>query len=209
MTMGTRADFYVGRGEQAEWLGSIASDGSPEGHATALVGLTEASSYRLAVQTILECVGHATRPEQGWPWPWPNSQTTDFAYAWDAGVVYVTCFGHGWQVLRDDLDDWQGDDPKVPFPAMSDEGDPRALTCWDLLERLRTVMRDDDENLYATTFLKLALSELLSKRAWETDWSRAQVARWLQTDFVPEVLSLYDVLQSRPEPAAGAGEGEA
>lgn len=27
--MGTRADFYVGRGEQAEWLGSIAWDGNP------------------------------------------------------------------------------------------------------------------------------------------------------------------------------------
>lgn len=29
--MGTRADFYVGVGEQAEWLGSIAWDGNPEG----------------------------------------------------------------------------------------------------------------------------------------------------------------------------------
>lgn len=29
--MGTRADFYVGRGESAEWLGSIAWDGYPSG----------------------------------------------------------------------------------------------------------------------------------------------------------------------------------
>jgi hypothetical protein len=29
--MGTRADFYVGRGGQAEWLGSIAWDGYPSG----------------------------------------------------------------------------------------------------------------------------------------------------------------------------------
>ena len=29
--MGTRADFYVGRGESAEWLGSVAWDGNPRG----------------------------------------------------------------------------------------------------------------------------------------------------------------------------------
>lgn len=29
--MGTRADFYVGRGPEAEYLGSIAWDGHPEG----------------------------------------------------------------------------------------------------------------------------------------------------------------------------------
>jgi hypothetical protein len=29
--MGTRADFYVGRGETAEYLGSIAWDGYPDG----------------------------------------------------------------------------------------------------------------------------------------------------------------------------------
>jgi hypothetical protein len=93
--------------------------------------------------------------------------------------------------------------------GMSDEVGPRALTYWDLLTRLRTVMREDDENVYATKFLQLALSELMAKRAWETDTSRAQMARWLRTDFVPEVLSLYDDLPSRPQPAAGAGEGEA
>jgi hypothetical protein len=29
--MGTRADFYVGRGPNAEWIGSIAFDGYPDG----------------------------------------------------------------------------------------------------------------------------------------------------------------------------------
>lgn len=117
--IGTRADFYVGRGETAQWLGSIAFDGFPEAHAARLIGCAEESAYRLAVQTLLAAVDHATRPAQGWPWPWPNSQTTDFAYAWDAGVVYVTCFGHGWQVLRAALDDWPDDATKVPFPDMT------------------------------------------------------------------------------------------
>lgn len=117
--MGTRADFYVGRGETATWLGSLAYDGFPDAHARALIGLTEEPAYRLAVQTILAALAHATRPAQGWPWPWPTSQTTDFAYAFDAGVVYVTGFGHGWQVLRDQLADWPEDDAKVPFPDMT------------------------------------------------------------------------------------------
>jgi len=29
--MGTRADFYVGIGPEAEWVGSIAYDGYPDG----------------------------------------------------------------------------------------------------------------------------------------------------------------------------------
>lgn len=29
--MGTRADFYVGRGKDAEWIGSVAFDGYPDG----------------------------------------------------------------------------------------------------------------------------------------------------------------------------------
>ncbi len=29
--MGTRADFYIGRGPTAEWIGSLPLDGYPEG----------------------------------------------------------------------------------------------------------------------------------------------------------------------------------
>ena len=29
--MGTRADFYIGKGTDAEWLGSIAWNGYPDG----------------------------------------------------------------------------------------------------------------------------------------------------------------------------------
>ncbi len=36
MVMGTRADFYVGLGEQAEWLGSVAWDGNPDNDVAAI-----------------------------------------------------------------------------------------------------------------------------------------------------------------------------
>jgi hypothetical protein len=35
--MGTRADFYIGRGKRALWLGSVAFDGYPAGRAKRLL----------------------------------------------------------------------------------------------------------------------------------------------------------------------------
>ena len=94
--MGARADFYVGRGEQAEWLGSIAWDGYPSGVPMPVLGAATETLFRQAVEEILATEESATRPDQGWPWPWEDSRTTDFSYAWDA-LVYVSCFGHEWQ----------------------------------------------------------------------------------------------------------------
>lgn len=117
--MGTRADFYVGRGLDAEWIGSMGWDGYPDGHVVCLIGLTDEQGYRTAVQTLLDTLDHATRPAQGWPWPWADSQTTDYAYAFEAGVVYVACFGSSWQVLRQDLDDFPDGEEKAVFPDMT------------------------------------------------------------------------------------------
>lgn len=119
--MGTRADFYVGRGIEAEWLGSIAWDGYPAGitpneEATAPAyhngpdrhvdgewpegahlfdAITEAE-YRERVGRFFQYREDATRPADGWPWPWEDSQTTDYAYAFDGGKVWASCFGHEW-----------------------------------------------------------------------------------------------------------------
>lgn len=76
--MGTRADFYVGKGKDAEWLGSIAWDGyEVAGYIRA--AKTEAN-YRKAVEVFLAKRDDATMPTQGWPWPWNNSGTTDCSY---------------------------------------------------------------------------------------------------------------------------------
>jgi hypothetical protein len=40
-------------------------------------------------------------PEVGWPWPWEDSNTTDYAYAWDEGRVWITYFGHGWRTVEE------------------------------------------------------------------------------------------------------------
>ena len=93
--MGTRADFYIGRGQGAEWIGSIAWDGYPDGIAKAVLTTTTPDTFRAAVaQFIMREDG--TTPEMGWPWPWNDSQTTDYAYALDAGKVWGSCFGRAW-----------------------------------------------------------------------------------------------------------------
>ena len=121
--MGTRADFYVGRGENAEWLGSIAYDGyaldemaqeKPPGTSAA----TEVE-WRAVVSSILRNRGDATLPEQGWPWPWDTSATSDYAYAYDDGAVWV-CSGRTWRKLGEKRGEDDDDDrgPAAVFPNM-------------------------------------------------------------------------------------------
>lgn len=93
--MGTRADFYVGRGENAEWLGSIGWDGYPSGIDTTVLAAEDADTFRASVEEFLR--GHdGIFPREGWPWPWDTSHMTDYAYAFDGGKVYASCFGSAW-----------------------------------------------------------------------------------------------------------------
>lgn len=88
--MGTRADFYIGRGEDAEWLGSIAWDGYPKGTPAPLLVAKNEKEFREAVATIASTEDDFTSPEDGWPWPWEDSNITDYAYTFDGGEVYYT-----------------------------------------------------------------------------------------------------------------------
>lgn len=94
--MGTRADFYVGRGPQAQWLGSIAYDGYPDGQPESVIGAASEDDFKTRVASLLATVDDATLPADGWPWPWNDSGTTDYAYAFDDGVVWASRFGGAW-----------------------------------------------------------------------------------------------------------------
>lgn len=81
--MGTKADFYVGAGTDAEWIGSISYDGYPDGAPIGALAAVSEASFRRAVEDLLADPDVlSTRPEEGWPWPWEDSSTTDYAYAW-------------------------------------------------------------------------------------------------------------------------------
>lgn len=88
--MGTRADFYLGRGLEAEWLGSIAWDGYPEGLPEHLLRIDKPENFRAAVEQFIEGRSDGTKPADGWPWPWEDSNTTDYAYAFDDGAVWYS-----------------------------------------------------------------------------------------------------------------------
>lgn len=127
--MGTRADFYVGRGKDAEWLGSIAMDGyhGAPGHPleTGLIRATSEDQYRAIIAKMMVEISHATPPELGWPWPWEDSNTTDYAYAFDGGKVHANCFGHGWYdpCIVDD-DESRPDSRPTDFPKMTPPDNP-------------------------------------------------------------------------------------
>lgn len=117
--MGTRADFYVGQGIGAEWLGSIAWDGHPDGVPGPIFDATSETDYRERVEAILATDKSATRPADGWPWPWTDSRTTDYAYTWD-GRVLVSSGGRPYVDRQAAMAEGYYDSPKQEvFPDMT------------------------------------------------------------------------------------------
>lgn len=119
--MGTRADFYVGRGKDAEWLGSIAWDGYPEGIPKELLKTKTKASFREEIETFLKARGDGTLPKDGWPWPWEDSRTTDYAYAFDKGKVWASCYGGDWFDPLKKEPNHDDEEKVVDFPDMQDK----------------------------------------------------------------------------------------
>jgi hypothetical protein len=57
-------------------------------------------AFRKAVKEFFAGRDDATLPEQGWPWPWEDSRTSDHAYAYDEGKVWVSSFGRRYITVR-------------------------------------------------------------------------------------------------------------
>lgn len=117
--MGTRADFYIGRGEKAEWLGSLCYDGYPNGVPEDVLRNSHTEQeWRANVAKLLAGEESATIPEQGWPWPWEDSRTTDYAYAWDDGTPWISSYGHAWYRADSPDPDQDEDERTAVFPNM-------------------------------------------------------------------------------------------
>lgn len=116
--MGTRADFYVGKGEKAEWIGSIAWDGYPDGVPSEILNAKDESKYREKVTSFLNGREDKTLPEDGWPWPWEDSNTTDYAYSFDGSMVVGSCFGGFWFDASNPPEDEPENGEKPIFPNM-------------------------------------------------------------------------------------------
>ncbi len=122
--MGTRADFYIGKGKDAEWIGSIAWDGCRDGIDKQILNCESSAAFRHAVESFFANRDDVTLPEQGWPWPWNTSSTSDCSYwffndqVWDEFQDhYAPCSqpeatDENWDVFADDLD-------SIDYPDMS------------------------------------------------------------------------------------------
>ncbi len=118
--MGTRADFYTGKGKRMEWLGSVAWDAYPSGIPKELRTSKSLAEYKEAVGHFLANREDATLPKMGWPWPWDSSHTTDYAYTFSAGQVWASAYGAPWFLATDESDrpDDEDETRKVWFPNM-------------------------------------------------------------------------------------------
>lgn len=118
--MGTRADFYVGTDKNAEWLGSIAWDGYPDGIDGSVLGAGDEQEFRATVAAFLAGRRDKTLPADGWPWPWNTSHTTDYSYAFAGGKVMASCFGGPLYSPERDLEDVERDEDEGPRPDWPD-----------------------------------------------------------------------------------------
>jgi hypothetical protein len=122
--MGTRADFYIGKGATAEWLGSVAWDGYEwVQEDNPLVQAKTPDEFRAAVAVIAKEREDFTAPALGWPWPWDDSNTTDYAYMLIDGEVKAFCFGRSVPICPDkpeDDEDAEDDGERGDFPNMAE-----------------------------------------------------------------------------------------
>lgn len=76
-----KADFYVGMGEDADWVGSVSKGGSiwyvP---IELLIQVNRVMFEELAIDYIKSCNGIVANHICQWPWPWNDSKFTPYSY---------------------------------------------------------------------------------------------------------------------------------
>jgi hypothetical protein len=108
--MGTRADFYVGKGVNAEWIGSVAWDGYEwrdrlkDGDNDEITSAKTEKEYRDRVASLLAARNDGTTHDMGWPWPWDDSRTTDCAYCFVDG--HLEPYSWGCPLDSEDEQEW-------------------------------------------------------------------------------------------------------
>ncbi|WP_431909892.1 hypothetical protein [Amycolatopsis thermoflava] len=103
MSRSTTHDFYLGRGPDAEWIGSIHL-GTCACHSVEKIGLARsADEFADLVNSFLHAAevgqaGEVTHRGHPWPWLWPTSHGTDYTHAFDRGTVWTARRGQRWSM---------------------------------------------------------------------------------------------------------------
>lgn len=126
--MGTRADFYIGKGNKAEWVASIAWDGYPDGIDKSVLNSKSETEFRETLLKFFSERNDVSTPSTGWPWPWETSKKTDFSYHFENGKVSACCFGDGYFDPLIEYDDQESDLRLQQFPDMNTKNYAQAGT---------------------------------------------------------------------------------
>lgn len=129
--MGTKADFYIGVGEDAKWIGSVDQDGYPDAiPAEILIQINEIMFEELVVEFLQSRKPRSYISSEGdkWPWLWSDSRMTDYAYIFFQARVVMSHYG---KEMIDPIKIVQGEDVQAAalhlyppgFPIMN----PQAL----------------------------------------------------------------------------------
>ncbi|EHR48356.1 hypothetical protein SacmaDRAFT_0040 [Saccharomonospora marina XMU15] len=145
------ADFYVGTGPTARWLGSLAEAGGPvelarlgaagDAEPTEVLSAADLGTYEAAVAALLTRqrvveTGFVAAPGPDWEAGWPWLATTSggwYAYAFVDGHVRVSTHGGPW--FRPDLDRPDGgagvaSGPDADLPVFGDTAPKTATFTW-------------------------------------------------------------------------------
>jgi len=76
-----KADFYVGMGLEAEWIGSVPRCGEIVAISTPIFLQVNRVMYEeLVLEYIKACEGVVANHICQWPWEWMDSRMTDYSY---------------------------------------------------------------------------------------------------------------------------------
>ena len=92
----TKADFYIGTGIAANWIGSINADGYITGIPLDIITCTNPTLHEELVVEFIEGRNGVVKTNGGkWPWLWPDSRMTDYSYMFieDLSKVVASHFG--------------------------------------------------------------------------------------------------------------------
>ncbi|HUN93437.1 MAG TPA: hypothetical protein VMU33_15415 [Burkholderiaceae bacterium] len=160
--MGTRADFYLGRGEDATWLGSLLAEARPENIPAAILEAREAGDFEARVRAFLSSAG-GLLAEHGWPWRWRHSGETGYTYAFDGErtLVGVGNRWHGWRGGR--LTASQDEHYRMPdMVARLERSGPAAVFRWKCTTA--NIALDDTKDV------RIAAWGFLIVRLWLLAW---------------------------------------
>jgi len=78
--LGTKADFYIKRGEELEWRGSIEWDGQEDKIPENILRATNEQEFQENLDAFFKRKPDSVGPDKPWPWHYDSSKFTDFCY---------------------------------------------------------------------------------------------------------------------------------